>query len=240
MKIYSYLSIGTGDYKEEMEDRILLGKNILVSGYHEDLFSSGIFGVFDGLGGVAGSAFASSLAANILSKVSVSASAQEIKDTIEKIHKELFNGTRTATTATGIVIRENHNAVIFHVGNTRISVLRGGYIVPVTTDQTNFEMLLQKGFEEENISQNMKGVLTSCLGGNEEMISGLEVREIPDIFRDYSRILITSDGIHDYLSLDDMEVFLKGEAGKESFLELVKKARENGSEDDVSILLIEA
>ncbi len=239
MKIYSYLSKGTGDYKEEMEDRVLLGQNILISGYHEDRVSNGIFGIFDGLGGVAGSAFASSLAADTLSKVPLSSSSQSIKETIVKIHEELFHGNKTATTATGIIIREDHHGIIFHVGNTRISALRGGYIVSVTTDQTNYERMRQSGFLEEDIPQNMKGILTACLGGREEMIFSLAVWEIQDVFKDYNRLLITSDGIHDYLSPDDMEEFIKKNPGRESLLELAWKARAKGSEDDISIVLIE-
>ena len=141
MKISAYQRQGTMPGKVEMEDRIVLGKNVLSSGYHlSDEVDVGIFAVFDGVGGLKGSAFASALAAKTLSDASLPMTTDGIRSTLSEIHSDLISYSTTATTATGLVWNDREGVLMFHIGNTRISGLCDGYIRSFTEDQTKYTM----------------------------------------------------------------------------------------------------
>ena len=236
MKIHTFQSKGA---HAQMEDRILLGKNVLVSGYHFEEAIGSIFAVFDGVGGVTGSAYASSLAAGSFANLPLPATPDNIRATLNNIHQTLVNGTKTATTATGLVFGEPGRVFLFHVGNTRLSGLQNKYISQITFDQTQYASMLQSGMQESEIPANTKCVLTSCVGGRAEMLSGLSITDVSTIIQSYDKLMISSDGVHDYLSEDDMEDFLKKESNPDTLREMALKCRANGSDDDISILIIE-
>ena len=53
------------------------------------------------------------------------------------------------------------------------------------------------------------------------------------------RILLSSDGIHEYVSTDELEDFILGDINKETMQKIADKARDNGSEDDKTIVVID-
>jgi serine/threonine protein phosphatase PrpC len=60
-----------------------------------------------------------------------------------------------------------------------------------------------------------------------------------DIERAFIGYLVTSDGIHDYLEIEDMEDFVEAkDFSEDAFAALARKAEDNGSMDDKSIVLI--
>jgi serine/threonine protein phosphatase PrpC len=53
-----------------------------------------------------------------------------------------------------------------------------------------------------------------------------------------AKIIMTSDGVHEYVSVDEMEQILELDIDEIEQLKLIEaKALENGSTDDISILL---
>lgn len=53
------------------------------------------------------------------------------------------------------------------------------------------------------------------------------------------RILLLSDGIHEYVSIDELEDFILDDINKETMKEIADKARNNGSDDDKTIVVID-
>ena len=53
-------------------------------------------------------------------------------------------------------------------------------------------------------------------------------------------MLLTSDGVHDYISLDEMERLLTSDAssGLEKCEAVIKAAKDAGSADDMSVVII--
>ena len=240
MKIYCYQQKGSAGDKTEMDDRVLIGKNIMASGYHFcDMTKEYVVGIFDGVGGLKGSAYASAMAAKALSEIYLPASKDDITGALRRIHSMLVQDSSTATTATGLVWNDPTSVILFHVGNTRISGLQNGYLVPLTEDQTNYEKMKREGFDEGLIPSSLKCVLTACLGVRDELLSELIVQDYSEDISRFSRILITSDGVHDYVSIDDLEDFLKDSMTFASLERLANRACEAGSEDDISIVVLE-
>ena len=51
--------------------------------------------------------------------------------------------------------------------------------------------------------------------------------------------MLTSDGIHDYMDVEDIEDFIsRGDWSKQAFEKLSQQAKDNGSDDDKSIIIV--
>ncbi len=50
---------------------------------------------------------------------------------------------------------------------------------------------------------------------------------------------MTTDGIHEYVSIDELEEFMVGDVSENKIRKLTEKANEKGSEDDKTIIVID-
>lgn len=241
MRFYSYQQMGCLEGKKEMEDRIVAGGNILCDGLHViSQAGSGVYAVMDGVGGMHGSAYASSYVARALSDINnYPGNAEYIKMALETVHNELIEYSSTATTATGVSISSD-KTILFHIGNCRLYGLYDGYIRQLTIDQTRYEDLLRQGFSPSDIPESAKCLINACLGSQKELIEQIVISDITKQIDRCSRLMITSDGIHDHVSVEDLEKFLNSTPIRPAdFTGLANIAVEYGSEDDLSIMVLD-
>lgn len=237
MDTFVYLEKGTLQSKSEMEDRVTIGKNVLSSGFHHFQETiNGYVAIMDGVGGIAGSVYASSYVANSLATSSFQPNHESIRQEIDRIHLELCANSTTATTLTGLYITES-TSTLLHVGNTRLSVLKNGYLVRYTEDQTEGERLLKEGIPRNKIPEQEFCTLNSCMGSRKDMIDFLQIEDF--IITSGNKIILTSDGIHDYLKDEDLEYALKNPLSEQCLKEIARMSRIKGSEDDISIIVME-
>ena len=239
MKIIAYQQKGCLVDKKEMEDRMTVGNNVLSSGFHYmETDDGGIYGVFDGVGGIQGSAFASTLAAKTMADIVWPCSPDAVRESLNQIHNNLVENSNTATTATGISVSDD-DVWLFHIGNCRLYGLADGYLRQITVDQTRYEDLLNAGQQAEEIPDSAKCIINACLGVRNELISQLVFRNISGQYRQCSRLLLTSDGVHDHVSADDLEALLTNDITYDVLKHMAEHAVKNGSEDDISIMVVE-
>lgn len=228
-----------GINKTENEDRVIIGKNIVADGNFQTTFSSGVVAVADGVGGNNAGAVASHFIAQRLSSIN-EASQEEFG----KINNDLLqlSGTRDdysnmATTLSGISVY-NNKIMLFSVGNTRVYLLQSGkYLKQLTSDDTTLNYLLATGQltaeDAENFSR--KNEITACFGGGDSRLLNIKCTPLDSLA---SPFIMTSDGIHDYLSVDQMEDIIAEHGLSFKACEaLVSSARNCGSFDDVSVIL---
>ena len=107
----------------------------------------------------------------------------------------------------------------------------------LTIDDTTLNYLIETGrlTAEEAESFDRKNEITACFGGGRADLFKIKLNNIESVT---SPILFTSDGIHDFLSIDQMEDII-AEYGLTEMAceEMISKARMLGSCDDVSIVL---
>jgi len=236
MKIIAVTRKGIG--KKENEDRVVAGKTILAGGTLLSEIESGFLAIADGVGGNnAGSAASHFIANKICSLTDITA------EVLQKINSELlalsmehaeYNGM--ATTLSGIWF-DDERASLFSVGNTRVYFLqRGKYLKQLTTDDTTLAYLCKTGqlTEEEAGNFDRKNEITACFGGGRTDLFKISLCNMEAIS---SPMLLTSDGIHDFLSIDQMEDMI-GEYGltEKACDEMISRARMQGSHDDASIV----
>lgn len=142
-----------------------------------------------------------------------------------------------ATTLTGM-IATSESCFMFHVGNARVYGLQGNYLKQFTEDQTTYQWLLNMG-QIESAEKCNKNEITHCLGGgNKQYGCAVFVKENKALNM-YKRLLLTSDGIHEYVSIDELEDFMAGEVSERTMKLLLGKASENGSLDDKTVIVID-
>lgn len=228
-----------GPQKIENEDRVVVNKTILSSGVLQTDFTGGILAVADGVGGNNAGAVASHFVAMKLTSLTEPSEAA-----LTAINQALLEESSKdqglagmATTLSAVFITEKVS--MYHVGNTRVYSLQNGkYLKQLSSDDTKVNYLLATGqlTPEEAETYDKRNVITACMGGGKEEYFQLKVSDISEI--NAPAFLMTSDGVHEYVSMDEIEDTLD-ELGftAAACSKIIEIARANGSTDDASILL---
>lgn len=227
-----------GPHKPENEDRIIAGKNIIADGIFHARSFRGIVAVADGVGGNNAGAIASHYVATQLSKLDTIS-----ENDFARINKELLAVSATeesyknmATTLAGIESTGGTTRV-FSIGNTRVYLLQGRkYLKQLTTDDTTLNYLLatEQLSAEDIESFDRKNEITACFGGADHLFK----MRYYTFESSLSPFMITSDGIHDHLSIDMMEEIIADSGLSIATCEsMISAARDAGSRDDISIVL---
>lgn len=216
-----YARTQPGLQKRFNEDCTLINDNVVENGNYCKLCDGRNYlaAVADGVGGHSGARIASNYVLNALGedlrdKIQEFKSQDRdvncdlLKEIIVKINKELIeysaqlgNMKNMASTLSGIYSVEN-TQYLFHTGNTRICAYKNGKVVKLTTDHTTVNQLIESGelSKEDAMFLQMKNEINCCMGGGDEkLLSRIDVHSVSDIFSEYNMIFITSDGVHDFL-----------------------------------------
>ena len=236
MKIYAATQKGV--QKARNEDRVVLNQNILSVGIYECECTEGFVAVADGVGGNNAGAVASQFVVEELGKCD-----HTIKNLTE-INRKLIERSRTdealagmATTLAMVDYTED-SAKITYVGNTRVyAVVNGKYLKQLTRDDTMLEYVLATGQLDASTAEsfNHKNEITACFGAGNPAL--LKLKQIDASGLD--ALILTSDGIHDHVSIDEMEdIYCAADAKMEFCKKLIEQAVENGSVDDASVMVL--
>lgn len=248
MKIYAYGQKGPD--KTIGEDCMMVGNGILSEGFMEyTAVDKVVLAVSDGVGGNNAGEEASLLALKGLREARLfeGCDQQKLEETIKRINQDILTFSRVndaytdmAATLTGIYV-EGDKCLAFHVGNTRIYVVNNGeFLRQLTRDHTNVNKWVKMGIMTREEAQNHpdRNIIYGCVGGgNAAFLEALEVMDISRSVQGGRPIVLTSDGVHDHVSVDEMEKILLGEGSVKEKLELLaQQARAYGSVDDISII----
>ena len=242
MKVY--LLSQKGISKEASEDRILVGAEVFADQEATRFLEHGHVMLADGVGG------------NNAGAVAAYQVCKKMADTFEltpesfsAINEHLFamgaaneNYQNMATTATGIMFSPQATAMSYHVGNTRLYAIQAGeYLKQLTSDDTVVDYLIRTGklSEEEAASYPARNEITSCFGGGKPSLLRIKLESLD--LSQYQQFLLTCDGIHDYLNVEESEDVLGQCAGDWALAlrKLIVCAKEKGSPDDCSAIIID-
>ncbi len=234
-----------GKNKKLCDDSALIGKSVVndESGVLEVNTPTWIC-LCDGVGGNAGGQEASLFVAKELSNAAIPTSAEDVKKIAVEINNSLLaqaantaDHKMMATTATAICFT-GEAVFMFHIGNTRLYSKRGPCIQQTTVDQTTYQWLIDRGNIEAAETCNRSEIRGAMGGGRADLLKPITVgqlfeRKIP------STILLTSDGVHEYLSQDNIEDILEKDCSAlDQAKMLCSSALVHGSEDDRSSIIL--
>jgi protein phosphatase len=244
MQITIQTIAGTG--KQNSDDSIVLKDKVYYessSGVETEKLS--VVSICDGVGGIAGGRKASLFVSESLAtakfydedETAIRAFFQRLNNSLLCYAEKNLDEKYMSTTCTAL-INTSQGLFVAHIGNCRLYRMQGKYLKQLSTDQTMYHLLKSSGVFEENEITN-KNEIYACLGGgNQDYSNSLVVKKLGDNYSNETFIL-TSDGIHDYLSEEVMEKILVESMSDEYALnKIVEKAKACGSKDDCSIVII--
>lgn len=251
MKIYAFVEKGMG--KTECQDRVLVGDTILAGGFLESEYEGDgnlLVAVADGVGGYQGGERASLMAVDSIRVLNrrTNLIEEDIKGLLERTNAQIMKTgqmnpgySSMATTLTALVMNRE-KAVSIHIGNCRLCSFKR-YLQPITKDHTRVAEMVSRGemTEEEALTSPIRNQISACFGGNREgLFDKLQVEVQEGMTEQDNNLILTCDGIHDYVSEEDLEDILsENSKAAEVCKKIAGLARSKGSTDDISIIIID-
>lgn len=237
---YFYAQTKKGTKSKKNDDCFLINNHIIrdLSYKTRSKKNAFIIGVADGLGSAINGDFAARYLFEKISKHKTRLTHALILNIINNTHTYLakeFDGN--ASTVFTIVHCYSEFITIYHVGDTRAYKLTKRNFVQLTNDHTYVQKLIDIGVigEEMRCDHPKKNVVMQSLGGKND----IHIDVYRNTFEPDEIFILTSDGIHDYLKKEEMEIILRKSTNIESNIsDLINKAVENGSNDDLTVIAV--
>jgi serine/threonine protein phosphatase PrpC len=165
-----------------------------------------------------------------------------LENAVQRAHQAVFTrGAREPDkkgmgTTLEVVILAGGEAFIAHVGDSRTYLVRNDTAAQVTTDHTVAEVLVLEGkltAEEARISP-MRTILVNAIGVSPDV--GVELTHVR--LRRGDKLLLCSDGMHDYYPMASEVAELVAKAGDGGLIDLVEIAKERGGHDNITGILV--
>lgn len=130
------------------------------------------------------------------------------------------------------VAMDGRDAVLAHVGDSRIYRLREGVLERLTVDHSLLEQLRAMGAREE--PEGIGHVITKAIGFSEDTAPDLRVERVEpgDV------LLLCSDGLSDPLDDEELRQHLMRRSAHEAADALVSAAYEAGGSDNITALVL--
>ncbi len=172
------------------------------------------------------------------------AAARQVEQAIQLACAEIYRTAQADPRLRGMgttfvcLVVAGDRAVVAHVGDSRLYLYRRGSLHVLTEDHTLIAEQIKAGeiTAEGALNSPFKGVLTRALGQHESVqVDSLVVDLYPgDAF------LLCSDGLHGYLSDEELQQRFGAGAGEELTAGLVSTANERGGRDNITALCVSA
>lgn len=237
--------IQTGKNKTVCEDAVYNGCQVVTNGCECCCGNTPmVICVADGVGGNAGGEKASAFLLSNVGKMMNMVNIEKLQEELLRINDELIiyakgiDGQQMmATTFTGIFFLDE-KVFLAHCGNTRLYEVKGRFLKQITTDHSTYQWLISNGNYDAAENCNKSEILSAFGGGKRNYVERLYVEEIFERAIP-SKIVLTSDGIHDYLNEDELEDIIMEDDSTIAVNKLVDNAVKNGSCDDCTVVVIE-
>ena len=138
------------------------------------------------------------------------------------------------TTAVVLLI-EAGNAIVAHVGDSRVYTIRNGKAEQMTDDHSLVFQKMKEGLitAEQAKTHRMRNVITRSLGYQEDVEVDVQVRAI----RKGDRFMLCSDGLSGHVELDEIGDILDKSNPQDGARRLVELACERGGEDNITCIV---
>ena len=223
----------------------------------------GIFVVCDGMGGQAAGELASKIAvgtllnhfgrdsrdsdAKVLGRAfrGVSQRANKLGNAVQLANQairqaSLLNADHSGMGSTIVaVLADNSRVFLAHVGDSRVYLIRGESIQQLTSDHSLVMEQVRRGLItlDEAEHSKMQNVIVRALGSDESVEPDLQDRE----FAPEDILLLCSDGLSRYVQDGALLESVQGSENLESCCEeLIQQAKNGGSDDNITCLLLRA
>ncbi len=196
--------------------------------------------VADGMGGHAGGEVASRIAIETISNGSATRIDERIVDANEAIAAESRADPALAgmgTTLSAAEISQDGTALIGHVGDSRVYLLRSGILRQLTNDHTLVAQWVAEGRMtiQEAAVHPQRSMIMRAVGHGRP----LEVDLIEERLLDGDRLMICSDGLSGMIDDELIANLLSKGTVEESVWALVEAANSAGGHDNITVAAVD-
>jgi len=224
-----YYSISEKGLREQNEDNFIA----------ENLNKLYLFAVADGLGGHSYGEMASKIAIGELKEAFIRKNDKGLQEGVIKANQTIFSENKRRQTDMGTTIvacilnERTSECIVAHVGDSRAYFFDD--TLWKTKDHSLVQTLIDSGSirEEEAFQHPKKNIITKSLGLEENIDVVIDRKNAKNAI-----ILLCSDGLSDYIHDEELAVIAKRYRPKEACEKLVKKALDNGSNDNITVIII--
>jgi len=209
----------------------------------------GLYLLADGMGGARGGERASTLAVESVAETLATSAHRDaaalvgaVEDANQRVLQEAMRDPKLegmGTTLVAVLETEEHDVAIASVGDSRAYVLRDGKLRLITADQSWIQEVGRPlGLDEDSLKTHpMRHVLTMAVGVSPAVRTQYYALQLEK----GDELMLSSDGLHGVVAVEQMEQVLTREKDLEKQCRaLVEAANEEGSPDNVTVVLIRA
>lgn len=223
-----YYAISEKGKREKNEDNFIAEK---INDFY-------VFGVADGIGGHTGGEYASKIAIGELRESIKRKGEHGLKESFEKANSTIIRenerkNSNMGTTLVACVVKEKTGRyIVANVGDSRAYIFNE--TIWKTRDHNLVQELVIKGVinKEEALNHPQKNVVTRALGLEKDVET-----DVYNLREGTLTILLCSDGLSDYVNDEEIAKIAKRYNPKMACNKLVKTALENGSKDNITIII---
>lgn len=205
----------------------------------------GLYAVADGMGGHKGGEVASRGALAVMEKALAkrSPSGQNLQQAIGAANSRLFAQAQEdealsgmGTTLTALWENGDH-AIIGHVGDSRLYLLRGDCLFQVTDDHSMVAELMRSGIitKAQAAQHPYRNVITRAVG----TAAGVEIDILTHDLLPGDKWLLCSDGLHGCVPEEELKRLMALPELEAAAEQLLQMALEAGGRDNISLILLE-
>jgi serine/threonine protein phosphatase PrpC len=204
--------------------------------------------VADGMGGASAGEVAAELAIRLIPDAyygSPDEPGVALKRALELASSEIYSASQgdpglrgMGTTCVALVLRQSE-AFMAYVGDSRLYLLREGQFYQLTDDHSVVYEMVRQGLltREQARTHEERNVLSLSMGGRPEIsASGWDE---PMSLREGDRFLLCSDGLHDLVSDERMQLIVGEFPPEEATLRLIEAAKEGGGHDNITAAIVQ-
>lgn len=178
--------------------------------------SSGVFGVFDGIGSLRGGdvaaqcsagvlkAMTSQLATDYQAKIVMQKFFQNADEAVQKIGASSINLFGLACTGLCAIIRQDENRLNLYIGNlgdTRIYLFREGGLYQLGIDQSWYQISVREGENPTDVEERKyKNAITNAIG----LDGSAHVDFYQSELLEGDLVFMCTDGVHGYIDHQEM------------------------------------
>jgi serine/threonine protein phosphatase PrpC len=140
------------------------------------------------------------------------------------------------TTITACLVKDKE-MVAANVGDSRCYIIKENKVSKITKDHSLVQQLLDEGSinaEEAELFPN-KNIITRALG----VSINLEIDTYKVGLDGVNKVVLTTDGLTNFINEEDMYEIIMSNDNTEACRKLVKLSLDNGSRDNVSVIIFE-
>ena len=129
----------------------------------------------------------------------------------------------------------------YNLGNSRAYRFRDGVLLQLTKDQTKVQQLYDMGLisESQMYTHPEKNIISGYVGCDEFDSKWIDVITHREKFRKKDLLMLCSDGVSDYISIDEVEDVLITDNELSIKADIIlDKIYSNGAGDNISLILV--